>query len=485
MLKSDQRIFSVASLTKAIKGNLEASFPFVWVRGQVTNVSRPSSGHVYFSLRDDEASLAAVWFKQSQNNAERFDPLTGEVFEDDARPNTANLIENGQELICAGRLTVYAPRGNYQLLVEFAENAGLGKLQEEFKKLQAKLSLQGYFTEERKRPLPLRPQRIAVVTSPSGAAIHDFLRISESRGLGAKIRIYPVSVQGEVAGEQIAKAIENINSFAWAEIIVLIRGGGSLEDLWSFNTETVAKAVFESKIPVLAGIGHETDFTLADLTADKRAATPSHAAQLILPERSDLLANLIQNTKGLKLAWHNVFERKNARLALFQNALNWQNPVQKMLHWEQRLENLNLGLHKNFVASLNNKKQILQKHQAVINLAPQRLPAHKARFVHLRQQLNFFGQNILAPYASSLMQTGQKLSKASENIHNYKHIFHTLDLRLNAGDPYAPLEKGYAFVTNLQGQFIKSSVQTNLNEKLEITFKDGKVPVVVTGKAHE
>ena len=249
-------ILTVRQLTAQIKDAVESGFPYVWVRGEVTNVSRPSSGHIYFSLKDENALLQAVWFKGSQKERETFDPLTGEVFEDGPRMSLARTLRNGQQVICAGRLTVYAPRGGYQLVVELAQDSGEGQLHLALEALKRKLAEKGYFSLERKRPIPEHPHRVAVITAPSGAAIRDFLRLSGERGTGCEIRIHPVPVQGDDAPPCIAEALDDENRRGWADVLVLIRGGGSLQDLWAFNDERVAGAVYRSRIPVVAGIGH-------------------------------------------------------------------------------------------------------------------------------------------------------------------------------------------------------------------------------------
>ena len=278
-------ILTVRALTEQLRRSLEGRFPFVWVRGEVSNLSRPGSGHIYFSLKDQDAQLQCVWFRGQQRQAEQgqaFDPLTGEVF-DTPRPSPLELLRNGLDLLCAGRISVYAPRGQYQLLVELVQPTGQGLLAQAFEERKRKLAEAGYFAQERKRPLPWNPQRVALITSPSGAAIHDFLELAQNRGCGAEIRLFPASVQGEEAAPEIIRALDEINAQGWAQVIVLIRGGGSLEDLWAFNEEAVAEAVFCSRLPVLAGIGHEVDVTLADLTAGLCARNSGNAWTRRLP----------------------------------------------------------------------------------------------------------------------------------------------------------------------------------------------------------
>lgn len=325
---------SVSELTDALRSCLEQNFPYVWVRGEVTNLSRPASGHCYFSLKDAGAILNCVWFRgQQRQKKESFDPQTGEII---AGQTLASDLENGQECLCAGRISVYAQNGRYQLIVEFVRPAGAGSLAQAFEERKRKLAAAGFFGQERKRKLPWNPERVALVTSPGGAAIHDFLELASDRGSGAEIRLYPTLVQGREAGPDIVRAIRTINSQGWAQVIVLIRGGGSLEDLWCFNEENVAEAVYKSAIPVLAGIGHEVDFTLADLTADLRAATPSHAAQLLWPPRSDFVQAVDDTSLRLQRAIEKLLEKKAASLAIQERALAWFSPQRKIMRLEEK-----------------------------------------------------------------------------------------------------------------------------------------------------
>ena len=307
-------ILTVRQLTAQIKDAVESGFPYVWVRGEVTNVSRPSSGHIYFSLKDENALLQAVWFKGSQKERETFDPLTGEVFEDGPRTSLAGTLRNGQQIICAGRLTVYAPRGGYQLVVELAQDSGEGQLHLALEALKRKLAEKGYFSLERKRPIPEHPHRVAVITAPSGAAIRDFLRLSGERGTGCEIRIHPVPVQGDDAPPRIAEALDDENRRGWADVLVLIRGGGSLQDLWAFNDERVARAIYASEIPVISAVGHEPDVTIADFVADRRASTPSNAAEIAVPDMAELLQRLDSFRSRMAQGTLNGLERQERRL---------------------------------------------------------------------------------------------------------------------------------------------------------------------------
>jgi exodeoxyribonuclease VII large subunit len=264
---------SIPSLTDRIKDHLEADFSEVAAQGEIVNVARPRSGHLYFTLRDETASIRAVmWKTDAQRLA--FDPA------------------DGLSVRCLGRLTVYAPRGEYQIVVRHLEPDGLGALQEAFRRRFAKLAAEGLFDPERKRPLPRFPRRILVVTSPSGAAVRDLLQVTARRWTAAEILVVPTRVQGMGAGDEIAEALALANRVADADLIIVARGGGSAEDLWAFNEENVARAIAGSRLPVISAVGHEIDVTLADLAADRRALTPSEAGELAVPDSREIALHL-------------------------------------------------------------------------------------------------------------------------------------------------------------------------------------------------
>ena len=276
---TEQQPLSVSQLTAQVKDLLEGSFPSVWVEGEISNLSRPQSGHCYLSIKDERAQLRAVLWR---GTAERL---------------PVKLVD-GMEVICQGGLDVYAPRGSYQLVIRKVLPKGEGGLQKALRRLRDKLSAEGLFDKSQKKPLPRFPRRIAVVTSPTGAAIHDFLQVLQRRWRHADVLLVPVRVQGSDAAAEIATAIEQVNLLREpVDVIVVGRGGGSLEDLWAFNEEPLVRAIYASKIPVISAVGHEIDVTLADLVADIRALTPSEAAELVVPDEGEiisLLHNLLQ-----------------------------------------------------------------------------------------------------------------------------------------------------------------------------------------------
>jgi exodeoxyribonuclease VII large subunit len=271
---ASQQTLTVAQLTGRIKSALEGGFPDVWVTGEISNYSRPQSGHSYFTLKDDQAQIRAVMWRSSAGRL-KFD------------------VADGLEVICHGHVDVYAPRGSYQLVIDELQPKGVGALEFALQRLREKLAAEGLFDPARKRPLPAFPRRVAFVTSPTGAAIHDFLQVLERRWRGVDVLIIPARVQGNGAAQEIAAGIKLANRLAERpDVLIVGRGGGSLEDLWAFNEELVVRAIAASKIPTISAVGHEIDVTLSDLAADVRALTPSEAAERIVPAREEISARL-------------------------------------------------------------------------------------------------------------------------------------------------------------------------------------------------
>ena len=285
-------IYTVTSLTREIRTRLETHFALVWVSGEVSNLRQPLSGHYYFTLKDAGAQLKTVLFKGNHQHM-RFKP------------------EEGSQFLCRGRLTVYEPRGEYQLVVDYLEPLGLGALAQAFEALKTRLQAEGLFAPELKKSLPFLPRRIALVTSPTGAAVRDFLRLLRQRFANLEVLIYPVKVQGLEAAGEITRALEDLSAYPGVEVIVLARGGGSLEDLWPFNEEQVAWAIHRCPVPVVSAVGHEVDFTIADFVADARAATPSAAVELVVPDKAALSRHL--DRLGATLAGAFKQRRETAR----------------------------------------------------------------------------------------------------------------------------------------------------------------------------
>jgi exodeoxyribonuclease VII large subunit len=319
-----ERVLSVGELTDQIKGLLEGTFNGVWVSGEISNLSRPQSGHCYLTLKDDRAQLRAVVWKGTANRL-RFE------------------LEDGLEVICQGDVDVYAPRGSYQLVIRQIEPKGVGALELALRKLRERLAAEGLFDAARKRPLPRFPRRIAFVTSPSGAAIRDFLEVLRRRWRGADVLVVPVRVQGEGASREIAAAIEAVNRLAIPiDCLVVGRGGGSLEDLWAFNEEPVVRAIYASRIPVISAVGHEIDVTLSDLVADVRALTPSEAAERVAPAADDLVAALAICRRRMTTALRSLAGAARTRVDTVENRRVFRRPFDRIHDLLQRLDELSL-----------------------------------------------------------------------------------------------------------------------------------------------
>ncbi|GAN32233.1 MAG: exodeoxyribonuclease VII large subunit [Candidatus Brocadia sp. AMX2] len=319
--KSRNRILTISELTRRIRGSLEQEFFNLWVVGEASNVRRPTSGHVYLTLKDADAQLQAVIFKTVVNNIK---------FE----------VRDGMEVLAFGSVTVYEARGQYQLIIERIEPKGIGALQLAFLQLKERLEKEGLFDPAHKKPLPLLPKKIAIVTSLTGAAIRDILNVINRRFAKVEILIYPVKVQGDGAAQEIAQAITDLNAIADIDVIIAGRGGGSLEDLWAFNEEVVARSIYASKIPVISAVGHEIDVTISDLVADKRALTPTEAGELVVPRYDQVKDSLEKIKTRLIQALYNKILLTRTRLLRIKNSFLFKRPFDKIFRLQQELDEL-------------------------------------------------------------------------------------------------------------------------------------------------
>jgi len=392
-------VYSVARLNREARMLLESGLGTIWVQGEVSNYSRPGSGHWYFTLKDRDAQLRCAMFRQ-RNTLAPFTP------------------REGQLVMARGRVSLYEPRGDYQLLIEQLEDAGTGALQLAFEQLRARLSAEGLFAVERKRSLPAAPARVGVITSPTGAAIRDILRVLADRFPAALVLIYPVPVQGAAAAPAIAAALDLASDRAECQVLILARGGGSLEDLWAFNDERVARALARCAIPVVTGIGHETDVTIADFAADVRAPTPTAAAQLVVPDRRVWLQRLAQLAARFGNAARRQLQEASARLRAQRERLQRAHPGARLAQHAQRVDELELRLH-------------------------------RAVRVWLRQ-----------------LDSRVKLATQA----------------LNALNPLAPLERGFAMVSRGgSDRPVRLASELQVEEDIEARFADGIVLARVTG----
>ncbi|MDZ7338401.1 MAG: exodeoxyribonuclease VII large subunit [candidate division KSB1 bacterium] len=318
---SEAHIYTVSELTREIKVLLETTIPVVWVEGEISNFKLHSSGHMYFSLKDENAQIAAVMWR-GRNMGLRFIP------------------EDGMKVLVQGKVTVYEKRGNYQLDVLRLQPAGVGELQLAFEQLKNRLRQEGLFAEERKRPIPRYPERVGIVTSATGAALQDILNITRRRLPGIELILRPALVQGEGAAEDIAKAIAELNEYGQVDVIIVGRGGGSLEDLWAFNEEVVARAIYASRIPVVSAVGHEVDFTIADFVADLRAPTPSAAAELVVPDRQQLHQTVQAHLTRAYQALCRQLSAAKERLNAVRASYGFRRPEDIVHQYQQRLDDL-------------------------------------------------------------------------------------------------------------------------------------------------
>jgi len=319
------RIYSVSELTAELKALLENTFTGVWVEGEISNFKHHTSGHMYFTLKDDRGQLRAVMFRGS-NRGLQFRP------------------EDGLAVIVFGNVTIYEPRGEYQIYVEYMEPKGLGALQLAFEQLKTRLEAEGLFDPARKRPIPLLPKKIGLVTSPSGAAIRDILQIIHRRFANVQVLIFPVRVQGEGAAAEIVEGIESLNKRGDLDVLIVARGGGSIEDLWAFNEEVVARAIYASQTPVISAVGHETDFTIADFVADVRAPTPSAAAELVISRKAELSQRVDDLFSRLVSHMRYRAERSGERLRSLERHLRLLSPLERVKRQRERLREGALAL---------------------------------------------------------------------------------------------------------------------------------------------
>ncbi len=369
----EKKIYSVSEITRKIKNILEDTFPSLWVEGEVSNFTRAHSGHLYFNLKDKESQLGIVMWRSSASKI----PFK---------------VEDGLQVVCYGRINVYAPRGQYQLQADRIEPKGKGSLQLAFEQLKEKLEKEGLFSPEKKQKIPIFPHKIGIVTSPSGAAVVDILQTLERRFGRLHILIYPARVQGEGAVDEIVAGLDYFSTLPDIDVIVVGRGGGSMEDLWAFNEEKVARAIYRSRIPVISAVGHEIDFTISDFVADLRASTPSGAAEILI-EKEQSFVDRIENLENRMTHHFQYFvrERKHQVAHLIQHQA-FQNFKMKLLHLAQKVDELELRS----IDNLRNQQRILAENRSrarlleekIIRVFVQKMESWKGRWENLAAQLH-------------------------------------------------------------------------------------------------
>ena len=433
---AQRKIYTVSEITSEIKHSLD-EFGIVWIQGEISNCKHHSSGHLYFSLKDSHAQLKAACFRNN-NRYLKFRP------------------EDGMEVIARGRLSVYEPRGDYQIIVEFMEPVGLGSLQMAFEQLKEKLKKEGLFEDVHKVPLPLLPRKVGIVTSPTGAAIRDMLRILKRRNASLNVLIYPAKVQGEGSAEEIAAGIRYLNSHSDVDVIIIGRGGGSIEDLWAFNEEVVARAVYESDLPLISAVGHEVDYTISDFVADLRAPTPSAAAEMVSGARDDLLAGVRSLQGRLNQAVRRGIEKRRLYLERLAHNRAFTVAPNKVRDLQQRFDETTLRLSqivRQYVMDLHHQDHMLSTRLKKVNLH---------RFIrHKREILEGRHQSLLSGIRTALQRGRVRFEIAVG--------------KMDSLSPLAILNRGFSLCRDEQGAVIKSSADVSRGDKVRVTLASGEL----------
>jgi len=437
-------IYTVSELNANIKSLIEEKFPFVWIFGEISNFRIPASGHFYFTLNDDASQISSVMFRGQQRNL-KFEP------------------EDGQNVIGMGRISVYEPRGTYQIIIEYLEPSGAGALQIAFEKLKKRLADEGCFDDVHKKPLPFLPNKISIITSPSGAVVHDILHIINRRFPNLVIQIIPVKVQGEGAVEQIVAAVARLNLAKDSDVAILARGGGSLEDLQAFNTESVARAVFSSKIPIISAVGHETDYTISDFVADLRAPTPSAAAELVVPQKSELKQHCKDLRTLLKIKIDHYFKNLNQKVN--ENSKRLVDPRRKLEDSCLKVDDLTARLNRILFHRILRER----KHY---DFWDDRL--------HVNSPIHLFKNTKI-----KLEQNHNNLIK-SFKIYNKSNQIKVRELAatLQVLSPAAILARGYSITRTIPGKTVVKDPETvSLDQDLEVMVASGRLYCRVKGKS--
>jgi len=386
-------IYTVSKINQLIKENLEVNFGNIWIEGEISNLRIPSTGHLYLTLKDELAQIQAVIFK-TQRKGIRFD------------------IKDGLSVIANGRITVYEARGIYQIIIDYIEPKGIGALQLAFEQLKAKLSQEGLFDERFKKKLPLLPKKIGIITSPTGAAIRDILQVINRRFANIHILIYPVKVQGDEAPKEIVQAIEELNKFTDIDVLILARGGGSIEDLWAFNEEIVARAIFSSGIPVISAIGHEIDYTISDFVADFRAPTPSAAAELVISSKEEFQKHLDFLYRRLEDLFFSKMKYLKKSLEMLTSLCQAYSPLGGVRNLYQKIDELISRLEKKTLVLINGKKEalILTRGKILSHKPAQRISACREILKYTSQRLQISVKTLLVNYKREYSKTASILS---------------------------------------------------------------------------
>ncbi|AWH90115.1 exodeoxyribonuclease VII large subunit [Limnobaculum parvum] len=442
-LPSSPPIFTVSRLNQTVRQLLEMEMGQIWLSAEISNFSQPSSGHWYFTLKDDKAQVRCAMFRTA-NRKTTFQP------------------QNGQQVLVRASITLYEPRGDYQLIAESMQPAGDGLLQQRFEQLKQRLSDEGLFNPARKRPLPSPATCIGIITSASGAALHDMLQILQRRDPSLPVIIYPTMVQGSEATLQIARTIELVNQRNECDVLIVGRGGGSLEDLWCFNEELVARAIFNSQIPIVSAVGHETDVTIADFVADLRAPTPSAAAELISRNQPELIRRLQSQQQRLEMAMDYYLTHLRQRLTRQDSRLQQQHPQ--------------LRLSRQQTALLKLQSRLEEGMQTRLRLANRQSERLQQRLLHTQPQVKVHRcQQQLQQYQYQLQQALERQLNAARQRFSVGYS------QLEAVSPLATLARGYSVTTAPDGKMLKKSKQVKTGDMLKTRLSDGWIESQVSG----
>ena len=431
----ERQILTISELNAEARALLEGNFPLIWVEGEISNLARPASGHLYFTLKDEAAQVRCAMFK-----------LRNRLL--DFRP------ENGTAVLARVRVSLYEARGEFQLIVEHMEEAGDGRLRRQFELLKHQLASEGLFDPAHKQALPSLPRRIGVITSPTGAAIRDILSVLKRRFPAIPVLIYPVAVQGEAAPAAIVDALHRAGERRDCDLLIVSRGGGSLEDLWAFNDQAVARAIYACPIPVVSAVGHEIDFTIADFVADVRAPTPSAAAELVTPDRAEWLENLGHWQQRLQRAQQTLLRHKRQALQALSRQL--KHPGQRLREQSQRLDDLENRMALALRARLRGTEGRLTALQARLQgrSPSQRLRELGLRLAHLQRR-----------HATSMQQ----------RLEDERRRLASLSRALDAVSPLATLGRGYAIVQHADGRVVRRADEVIIGERLETRLYQGRL----------
>jgi exodeoxyribonuclease VII large subunit len=443
--RPERKVYTVTQLNSQVRILLERGLSVIWVEGELSNLSQPGSGHWYFSLKDRDAQIRCAMFRQ-RNIGVGFAPRVG------------------QHVLARGRVSVYEARGDYQLIVEHLEEAGIGALRREFEKLKIKLAAEGLFALEHKRTLPVFPRRIGVVTSPTGAALRDILHVLARRFAPAAVLVYPTLVQGAAAAPAIVSALELASSRGECDVLILARGGGSLEDLWAFNDERVARAIRLCAVPVITGIGHEIDFTIADFAADARAPTPSAAAESVVPDRQTWLGALAHSAHRLEAAVERELRSAASRIGAIRQRLALAHPGVRLAQQQQRLDDLEQRLAGALRSELRSQQgRLADSFARLVRHAPDRL----VRDLHAQYGL-------LAGRLSHALQ---------ESVARAAHRLNLAQRTLDTVSPLATLARGFAIITRpADGALIGNAAEVNVGDEIDARLSHGELRALVLAR---